>query len=211
MIIGIVLCMVAYLLGSVSFSILISSFFGVKDIRNHGSGNAGSTNVLRTVGKKAAAMTLLCDVLKGVLPVVIAFFVCAEHKLQFMLLSAFSAIIGHIYPVFFGFRGGKGVATSFGAVIAISVATGKFWIPLVLLLVWLIIVIITRYVSLGSVVVFAAYPICVALFLKELSVIDYVWYIAFAVLAGFLGIFKHRKNIARLLSGTESKIGQKAK
>lgn len=211
MLIGITVAVLAYFLGSVSFSILVAKAFGVQDIRKHGSGNAGSTNVLRTVGKKAAAITFLCDFLKGVIPVLAAYFVCVDRKLQFMLAAGFMAIIGHIFPIFFNFKGGKGVATSFGVVIAMSAVTNNIWIPLALLGVWLVVVIFTRYVSLGSVLVFVLYPITVASFCRSLNIEDYVSYIIFAILVACLGVVMHRKNIKRLVTGTESKIGQKTK
>ena len=153
----------------------------------------------------------MCDFLKGIIPVIVAHYVCPEHKFVFVLLSAFMAVIGHIFPAYFGFKGGKGVATSFGAVIAISVLTGKFWIPFVLFGIWLLVVIITRYVSLGSVIVFALYPIMVAVLFTNFKTSEYVSYIVFAVAIALLGIVKHRRNIKRLIKGTESKIGQKAK
>ena len=103
------------------------------------------------------------------------------------------------------------MATSFGAVIAMSVLTDKVWIPLALFGVWLVVVIITRYVSLGSVIVFAVYPVLVAVFFRGMTDFDYISYVAFAVLVGALGIIMHRKNIRRLIKGRESKIGQKAK
>ena len=121
------------------------------------------------------------------------------------------AVIGHIFPAYFSFKGGKGVATSFGAVIAMSVLTNKVWIPLALFGIWLVVVIITRYVSLGSVIVFALYPVLVSVFFRNMQAFDYATYIAFAVLVGGLGIFMHRKNIKRLIKGKESKIGQKVK
>ena len=211
MFIGFCIVAFSYFLGSISTSILIAKMFGVKDIRKHGSGNAGSTNVLRTVGKKAAALTFLGDFLKGVIPVIVSYFVCQEYKVQFALLSAMMAVIGHIFPAYFSFKGGKGVATSFGAVIALSALTGKIWIPLALFGIWLLVVIITRYVSLGSVIVFAVYPILVAVFCIKMPLEDYISYIIFGVAVGTLGIVMHRKNIKRLIKGTESKIGQKAK
>lgn len=206
---SVVLIILSYILGSISFSILISAVFGISDIRKHGSGNAGATNVLRTVGKKAALLTFLCDVLKGILPVVAAYFL--KVPFQAMLLSAFAAIAGHIFPVFFGFKGGKGVSTSFGAVIAISVITGTKWMLLTLICVWLVTVIITRYVSLGSVLVYGIYPVLIIAFFKSDFFRDYISFCAFAVATAVLGIYMHRKNIVRLINKTESKIGQKAK
>lgn len=211
MLTGITVAVFAYFLGSISFSILVAKMFGVTDIRKHGSGNAGSTNVLRVAGKKAAAITFVCDFLKGVVPVIAAHLICFEYKFQFVLISAFMAVIGHIFPAYFDFRGGKGVATSFGAVIAMSVLTGEFWIPFVLLGIWLVIVVLTGYVSLGSIIAFAVYPVMIVILFSDMMVLDYASYIAFSVVVGGLGIFMHRKNISRLIHGKESKIGQKSK
>ncbi|MBQ3054144.1 MAG: glycerol-3-phosphate 1-O-acyltransferase PlsY [Clostridia bacterium] len=211
MITGIIFTLIAYLLGSINSSILIGHLFGVEDIRKHGSGNAGSTNVLRTIGIKAAALTFLFDVLKGVIPVVLAHFICMQNGFLFMLTSAFAVVIGHIFPVFFGFKGGKGVATSLGAITMVSIYSGVWWITPVLLLIWIGIVLFTRYVSLGSVLVFGLYPLIVATtFINDMD-INYIFYTVFAFLLGGMGIFMHRKNIERLIAGTESKIGQKAK
>ena len=211
MLLGIIITIAAYFLGSVSFSILVGHLFGVDDIRKYGSGNAGSTNVLRTVGKKAALITFILDVLKGVIPVVLSGMICGEYKLYFMLLSGFAAIIGHIFPVFFQFKGGKGVATSFGVVSAVSIYTGIWQLPVLLLAVWLVTVILTRYVSLGSVIVFGAYPFGVAAFADKTNTNEYIFYIVFGVFVALIGIVKHRANIKRLINKTESKIGEKVK
>lgn len=205
MIKGIIAVIFAYLLGSISNSIIVGHMFGVKDIREHGSGNAGSTNVLRTIGIKAAALTFIGDVLKGVIAPLLAYYFC-DKSLPWTLAAGYAAIFGHVFPLFFGFKGGKGVATSFGAVLTISILTGKFYIPLLLLAVFVTVVAASRYVSLGSVLVMAAYPIIVAFLFKG----NYA-YIVFAVLTALTGILKHKKNILRLLNGNESKIGESKK
>ncbi len=206
-IVGIILIVISYFLGSISSSIIISKMFGVADIREHGSGNAGATNVLRTVGKKAAFLTFIFDVLKGAVPIIIMNVL--KFSLVFMLAAGFAAVLGHIFPIYFGFKGGKGVSTSFGAVITLSILTGLWGIIAILVAVWLVTVVMTKYVSLGSVIVYGLYPLLVIFFGR--SVPFYAYYVAFAVLIGILGIVMHRKNIERLLNGTESKIGHKTK
>ena len=205
MIKGIITVILAYLLGSISNSILVGHMFGIKDIRQHGSGNAGSTNVLRTIGVKAAALTFLGDVLKGVVAPILAYYICGKN-MPWVFAAGYAVIFGHVFPIFFGFKGGKGVATSLGVVLTVSILTGKFYIPLVLLGVFIVVVLISRYVSLGSVLVAAAYPFMIALLFKG----DY-YYLIFAVLIALTIIIKHRKNISRLLKGEESKIGKKKK
>ncbi|MDP4119307.1 MAG: glycerol-3-phosphate 1-O-acyltransferase PlsY [Bacillota bacterium] len=206
---GILAVIASYFLGSVSSSILIGHMFGVEDIRKHGSGNAGSTNVLRTIGKKAAALTFVSDVLKGVIPIVVINLFWTQHKLLFMTCAGAAVVLGHIFPAYFGFKGGKGVATSFGVVIAMSPCTGIWWIPLLLFGIWLVVVLITRYVSLASVAVMALYPVVISVLFRGLPVFEYVNYIMFTAFIGVLSIFMHRKNIGRLMHGTESKIGKK--
>lgn len=200
---------VSYLLGSVNSSILIGHLFGVKDIREHGSGNAGATNVLRTIGKKAAALTFLFDVLKGVIAVLLAVLLnlaLKEPQQYFLYLAGLFVVVGHIFPVFFKFKGGKGVATSFGVVIIMSILTGCPWLPLALFGIFFILVLLTRYVSLGSVLSVLSYPVFIIfLYTNDL------FYIAYALLTAALVIFMHRKNIVRLCKGSESKIGEKKK
>ena len=202
MIKGIFIVIFAYLLGSINNSIVVGHMFGVKDIREQGSGNAGSTNVLRIIGIEAAALTFAGDVLKGVIAPLIAYYFC-DKSLTWTLAAGYAAVFGHVFPLYFGFKGGKGVATSFGAVLTISVLTGKFYIPLILLAVFIVVVAVSRYVSLGSVLVMAAYPIIIAFLFKG----NYT-YLVFAVLTALTGILKHKKNIIRLAGGTESKIGE---
>ncbi len=199
---GIIAVIFSYLLGSINNSIIVGHMFGVKDIREHGSGNAGSTNVLRTIGVKAATLTFIGDVLKGVIAPLLTYYFC-DKNLPWVFAAGYSTILGHVFPLFFGFKGGKGVATSFGAVLVISILTGKFYIPLILLAVFIAVVLLTRYVSLGSVLVMAAYPFIVGFIFKG----DYA-YLVFAVLIAFTGIIKHKKNILRLINGNESKIGK---
>ena len=204
-------CMVAYLLGSINTSILISRMYGT-DIRRHGSGNAGATNTLRTLGKKAAVMVVLGDAIKGVLAILLSGFwvkLCAnlgaevlENAEMYRCCAGFFAIMGHNFPIYFKFRGGKGVLTS-AAVIAVLEPV----IFLCLLAIFIIIVAITRYVSLGSV--------CSAAGLIVLPVIilgfDHLPFLIFGLLAGLSAILMHRGNLIRLKKGTERKLGEKKK
>ncbi len=201
----IALCtVIAYLLGSVNTSIILSSFQG-KDIRKEGSGNAGATNTLRVMGKKAAIFVVIFDGLKGVLAVLAARLVC--HLLHIegyfadvsVYLSALGVMLGHIYPLYFGFKGGKGVMTTIAVILMLDWRIG-----LILLVGCVAIMLITKYVSLGSCIGAALFPVFVAIFHWG----DVVFLVV-AILIGALAIFKHRSNIKRLVSGTESKLSFK--
>ena len=156
----IIVGLIAYLLGSISFSIIFTQKFAHVDVRTKGSGNAGSTNVLRVAGKKAAALTLLCDVLKGVVAILIAFIVGkiikAEPNICAILceIAGILVVIGHTFPIFFKFKGGKGVATSLGVLLTINWRLG-----LICLVFALVIMIITRIVSLGSISAAVLFPV----------------------------------------------------
>lgn len=185
----------AYLLGSVSSAIVIARLFGLKDPRQVGSGNPGATNILRYGGKKAAILTLLGDILKGALPVLVA------HALGVggVILAAtmFAAFVGHVFPVFHGFKGGKGVATAFGALAAMN-----GWVGLALVASWLVVAVITRYSSLSAISVALLAPVYVWWFAREPASI-----IA-TVLMALMLLWRHRNNIRNLLAGTETKIGR---
>lgn len=182
---------IAYVVGSLNSAILISKAMNLPDPRQQGSGNPGATNVLRISGKQAALLVLAADVLKGLLPVLLAKIVGVA---DFMLACvALAAVIGHMYPLFFKFEGGKGVATAFGALLALS-----FWLTLLLFLIWLVIVYITRYVSLASLV-------CMILAAILLLFVHTTYFLPVAVMAGFI-IWRHKENVDRLRSGTENKI-----
>jgi acyl phosphate:glycerol-3-phosphate acyltransferase len=186
----------AYLLGSVPFGLLIARLQGGVDLRRVGSGNIGATNVLRALGKRAAALTLVGDIGKGALAVGIG---RALHVSPTLLaIIALAAVVGHLLPVFLGFRGGKGVATTLGVILAAMPAVG-----VLLLVIWVAVATIWRYSSLAALVAAAALPV-LALVLDGRTVM--------VVLAGtlcFLVLLRHRENIARLCQGTEGKIGQK--
>jgi glycerol-3-phosphate acyltransferase PlsY len=185
----------AYLLGSVSSAIVIARLFDLKDPREVGSGNPGATNILRYGGKKAAILTLLGDVLKGVIPVLLAHALgVASVVLALTMLAAF---LGHVFPVFHGFKGGKGVATAFGALVALN-----GWVGLALFVSWLVMAIATRYSSLSAITVALLAPVYVGWFTREPVLI-----FTAAVMALLL-LWRHRSNIEKLLAGTETKIGQ---
>ena len=191
----------AYLLGSVSSAVIVSKIFRLDDPRKVGSGNPGATNVLRSGNKAAAALTLIGDVLKGVIPVVLA--QQAGVTPGILALVAIAAFMGHLYPIFFGFKGGKGVATAIGVYVALS------WKLLaVFALVWIAVAAITRYSSLAALLASAVTGVAsFAVFNQkiELQLVGAVF-----VIVAFT-FQRHRENIERLKQGTESKIGQKKK
>ena len=199
---------VAYLLGSVNSAIIVSKAIYKEDIRTHGSGNAGLTNILRTYGAKAAALTLIGDMLKGVLSILFASIFFGLNYQNGISLSPYCylagafAVLGHVFPVFYQFKGGKGVLVT--ATMALLLCPLHFC---VLLAVFVLIVLITRYVSLGSIVVAALFPITVCLYISlvcrvELSIVTAI---ATIFLGGFV-IWCHRSNIKRLIAGNEKKI-----
>jgi glycerol-3-phosphate acyltransferase PlsY len=185
----------AYLLGSVSSAIVIARLFGLKDPREVGSGNPGATNILRYGGKKAAILTLLGDVLKGAVPVLLAHALGADSAV--LALTMLAAFLGHVFPVFHGFKGGKGVATAFGALVALN-----GWVGLALVASWLVMAVTTRYSSLSAITVSLLAPIYVWWFAREPALI-----LATGVMALLL-LWRHRSNIQKLFAGTETKIGR---
>ncbi|MBR7161639.1 MAG: glycerol-3-phosphate 1-O-acyltransferase PlsY [Clostridia bacterium] len=208
-----VFCVVApYLLGSISFAVVFSKFMHHDDVREHGSGNAGSTNMLRTYGLKAALFTFLCDFLKGVIATLLGFLIMPYYT-GFAYISALMCMVGHAFPIYYGFKGGKCVATFAGALLVLNPLV---WI--LLLLTFVLIVYISRYVSLGSVICAAAFPllsnmmpfITVTTENGTVAAVPPAGIIA-AVLMGVLIIVLHRANIVRLWQGKESKISFKKK
>ena len=185
----------AYLLGSVSSAIVIARLFGLKDPREVGSGNPGATNILRYGGKKAAILTLLGDVLKGVAPVLLAHVLGVASV--FLALTVLAVFLGHVFPVFHGFKGGKGVATAFGALVALN-----GWVGLALVGSWLVMAVTTRYSSLSAITVSVLAPVYVWWFVREPELI-----VATVVMASLL-LWRHRSNMQKLLAGTETKIGR---
>lgn len=190
-----VICVIiAYLLGSIETSVLLSKLFKFPDPRTKGSHNAGATNVLRTAGKNQALMTLIGDVLKGVLAVIIAVIIHAQPF--FWAFAALAAVIGHVFPCFFEFKGGKGVATAIGGLLILSP-----FVAVLLAVIWLVIVFVTRYVSLASIIAVAAAPLFILIF----SSLRMSFFFPVLLMAGLI-IWKHKDNIRRLRSGTESKV-----
>lgn len=185
----------AYLLGSVSSAIIVAKLFGLEDPRQVGSGNPGATNILRYGGKKAAILTLAGDVFKGVIPVVVAHAFKAEPLVLGLTMAG--AFLGHVFPVYHGFKGGKGVATAAGALIALHP-----WVGLSLVATWLATAMLTRYSSLSAIVATLASPIYVWWFTREPALIG-----ATAALGALL-LWRHRSNIQKLLAGTEPRIGK---
>lgn len=192
------LIVMAYLMGSVSFAVVVSKAMGLADPRSYGSGNPGATNVLRTGNRKAAVLTLIGDAAKGAVAVLIARALADRFGLdEFALaLVGLAAFLGHLYPVFHRFEGGKGVATAAGVLLALST-----WLGLATAATWLTIAVFFRYSSLAALVAAVFAP----LYLGLLSGFDRVTAVI-AVLSVFL-IWRHRSNIAKLLAGTESRLG----
>lgn len=186
----------SYLLGAIPFGFLISRWTSGIDVRRHGSGNIGATNVLRSVGKKEAVLTLLADVLKGMLPVLLARFIFGDAQLA--ALSGVAAVVGHIFPVFLKLRGGKGVATALGVLICLAP-----WCALGAVLVFSAVTAASRYVSLGSISAAVAAPCLGALFHVPLPAILGMSFIALLV------VVRHHQNIRNLLSGSENKLAKR--
>lgn len=196
---AVIMAAAAYLIGSVNFSIILSKLIAGKDIRESGSGNAGATNMLRTYGKKMGALTLLLDVLKGVVTVwLVKEF---SDSLTLAYFAGLFVILGHNFPIYFGFKGGKGVATSLGVVLVLDWKVG-----LIAAVIAISIMALTRYVSLGSIcggALFIIIEFVKALITGDISAVRLIC----TVLIGGLLIVRHHANIKRLLNGTENKLG----
>jgi len=192
----------AYLLGSVSFAVLMSKAFGLADPRTYGSGNPGATNVLRSGKKAAAVLTLLGDAAKGWLAVFLAI-KFAPHDgdgLMMVALVSLGVFLGHVFPIFLKFKGGKGVATALGVLLALS-----GWMGLAVLGTWLLVAVVFRYSSLSALIAAIAAPIYAMLFQLRPELV-----LATAIMSILL-IWRHKSNIQNLMTGKESKIGSKKK
>jgi glycerol-3-phosphate acyltransferase PlsY len=190
----------SYLLGATPTSYLLSRFIAGIDLRQQGSGNLGATNLYRVLGWKYAVPAALFDIAKGAVPV-LAFAPQASSSQLFALACGVAAIVGHVYSVFVGFKGGKGVATAAGVMLGLTpLALG------VAALVWAVVVLLTGYVSLGSIAAAAVLPL--AVYLLENSVTPELLWIDVAIAAGV--VLLHRRNIQRLLKGTENRFGRRA-
>ena len=219
--IAILVAVISYLIGSINTSIILSKSIYGTDIRTSGSGNAGATNMLRTHGTGIAIATLICDVLKGMIAIVIAIWadlalndfsktaILTPFASQYILgnlkyIAGMFVVLGHDFPVFFGFRGGKGVATSLGVALTLDWQVG-----LIIAVIALVIMASSRYVSLGSICAAALYPLVLFIYLmvKELSNLEaYLGYMVMAFVLAFLLIVKHHSNIRKLSQGTENKL-----
>lgn len=197
----IAVAVIAYLIGSVNFSVIISRKMAGFDLREKGSKNAGTTNMLRTVGKRAAAITLVCDILKGVIAVILAKVLATNvNEAIATQIAAICVVIGHTFPIFFEFRGGKGVATSIGILFVVNWEIG-----LICLSYGVVIIALTRMVSLGSISAAILFPI-LTIFIKEHYIAEGANFIIFGVLIAAIILFNHRANIKRLNNGTENRI-----
>ena len=210
----VIVAIVAYLIGSVNFSVIISKKMAGFDIREKGSGNAGSTNMLRSIGKKAAVVTLICDVLKGVVAIILAIIIgkIAKNVDRELLvqIAGILVVLGHTFPIFFGFKGGKGVATSLGVVLI-----SNWKIGLICLVFALVLMALTRMVSLRSCSAAVLFPV-LTLFINE----NYTLltaekkgstYFIYSVILAVIVLYNHRSNIKRILEGNENKLSFKKK
>lgn len=190
---------VSYLLGSLNFAVILSKIFFKEDVRNYGSGNAGATNMVRTYGRKWGVITFICDGLKAVVAVLGSMFLMGEGGAY---IAALFAILGHIFPIYYKFRGGKGVVVA-----AISILCLNPLVFGILVVLFLLLVYVSRYISLGSIICAFFYPMLLNAFNSDKGFISTV----ISVLIAVIVIVMHRSNIKRLMNRTENKIGQKAK
>ena len=191
----------AYLIGSLSFAVIVSKFYGMADPRSYGSGNPGATNVLRSGKKKAAALTLLGDALKGLVAVLLARALQDKLGLSDATIAAVAVavLVGHMWPVFFGFKGGKGVATALGVLLALS------WpVALICALVWLVMAFGFKVSSLAALAATLVSPVAAYFLMPHGS------WVAATLIIALLVLYRHQSNIKNLLGGKEGKIGGKA-
>lgn len=207
----VIVAIISYLLGSCNFGVIISKTLKKEDIRESGSGNAGTTNMMRTYGKTLGILTIIGDIAKVFVAIWLAFKIMSVEEIKMIfdrisdnpqcVLKSFAglfAVAGHIFPCFFKFKGGKGVATSGGMVIMID------WrIALILFAIFVLIILITRYVSLGSIIMAVLYPVFMGVFYKDLGLV--IISLVFTVIV----VTAHRENIKKLINHTENKIGSK--
>lgn len=197
---AVIAAVLSYLLGSINTSIIVSRLYGEEDIRKKGSGNAGATNTLRVLGKKAAVFVVLGDALKGIVAVLISMYIesilLGIESGYAVYVSAVAVILGHVFPVFFGFRGGKGIMTSIAVIFMLSPAIGG-----ILLAVFVAMVVCFNYISLASCVCCVCYPVLVMwLYNGDIA------FLVSSLIVAVIALVKHRTNIVRLFKGTESKF-----
>ncbi len=188
---------ISYLIGSTPFGVIFTRFFSDIDVRTVGSGNIGATNVLRAAGKKAAILTLLSDCLKGVIPVLVVKTLLQDDWTT--VASGAAAVLGHNFPIYLKFKGGKGVATSYGVVLAIVPKIG-----VICLVAWLAAALVWRYSSLSALASFALFPLLTFITFPESKPLGLLSLFVFGMI-----YYRHRENIKRLIAGTEPKIGKK--
>ena len=200
----ITVAIVAYVIGSINFAVIFSRKFAGFDVREKGSKNAGTTNVLRTVGKKVALLTLVCDILKGVAAILAA--ILAKHVWEGLdittlkYIAGFMVILGHTFPIFFEFRGGKGVATAIGVLLMLNWKIG-----LICLVFGLLIIVFSKMVSLGSISAAILFPVLTIFLQENVGLVG----IVFSFLIAGLVVFNHRSNIKRIKEGKENKLSLK--
>ena len=203
----ILIAIIAYAIGSVNFSVILSKKMAGFDVREKGSGNAGSTNMLRSVGKKAAAITLVCDILKGVVAILIAVILGwifkESDKALLVQIAGILVIIGHTFPIFFEFKGGKGVATSLGVLLMTN-----WQIGLICLIFALMLMAVTRMVSLGSISAAVLFPV-LTLFIHSHYIVPGRGYFIYSIILAAIVCFNHRENIRRIINGKENKLSFK--
>lgn len=212
MVVNIIMAIIAYLIGSVNFSIIISKKMAGFDVREKGSGNAGTTNMLRSVGKKAAALTLVCDILKGVVSIVIAIIlgnVIKNANRELLLqIAGIAVVLGHTFPVFFGFKGGKGVATSLGVLLL-----SNWQIGLICLVFAVLLMVLTRMVSLGSCAAAVLFPVLTLFINTNYTILTEgksgSVYLIYSVILAVIVLYNHRTNIKRIMNGTENRLSFK--
>ena len=187
--------LLCYLIGSVNSSIIICKIMTGDDIRNHGSGNAGATNALRTLGKGAGALVLIFDALKAVISICLSMIIITESRDIAVFVSGIGVVIGHNFPVWYSFKGGKGIVVSM-----VSMFFADYKIGIIVVIVSLLIMIISRYVSLGSVLGALLFVILSFVFKKD------IFFISFAVIISLTAIIRHKGNIKRLIEGNENKL-----
>lgn len=209
----VIVAIISYILGSCNFGVILSKALKKEDVRETGSGNAGTTNMMRTYGKTMGILTIIGDIVKVFVAIWLAFRILSVEEIKMIfdsvsvnpqcVLKSFAglfAVAGHIFPCFFKFKGGKGVATSGGMVIMID------WrIALILFAIFVLIILVTRYVSLGSIIMAVLYPVFMGLFYKDLGLV------IISVLFTVIVVTAHRENIKKLINHTENKIGSKNK
>ena len=205
MVIYVVMAIIAYLIGSVNFSVIFSKKFAGFDVREKGSGNAGTTNMLRSVGKGPAVLTLICDILKGVVSILLAIAIGSIFKntdrALLVQVAAIAVVIGHTFPIFFKFKGGKGVATSLGVLLLTN-----WQIGLICLVFGLLLIILTRMVSLGSCAAAVLYPVLTLFINQHYIVTGNSSYFIYSIILAIIVLFNHRENIKRIMQGKENRI-----